>query len=201
MGPSLASTWTNIHPPKPGFTERDLPSLRGEVYIVTGANTGVGKELPRLLYSKNAKVYILARSESEANKAIEDIKKAPPTSTGALVFLPLNLSDLTTIKASAERFLAAETKLHVLFNNAGIMNPTLEISKTAQGYKLHLGVNCIGTFLFTKFLTPILIATAKSKPPNTVRVIWVSLSGAEMFARRGRRYFTRPFGLSYFEAW
>jgi retinol dehydrogenase-12 len=62
--------------------------------IITGANTGVGKELARLLYSKNAKVYIFARSEPKANQAIEDIKKAAPTSTGVLDFLPLDLSDL-----------------------------------------------------------------------------------------------------------
>jgi retinol dehydrogenase-12 len=97
-GPTLASTWTNMHPPKPHFTEKDLPNLKGKVYIVTGANTGVGKELARMLYSKNAKVYIFARFEEKANKAIEDIKKAVPTSTGALIFMHLDLSDLTKIK-------------------------------------------------------------------------------------------------------
>ncbi|KAF4617066.1 hypothetical protein G7Y89_g15081 [Cudoniella acicularis] len=185
MGPSLASTWTNLSPPKPDFTDKDLPDLKGKVYIVTGSNTGVGKELARMLYSKNAKVYIFARSEDRANKAIEDIKKVAPKSTGTLVFLPLDLSNLTTVKASAKRFLSAEGKLHVLFNNAGVMNPDQKINKTAQGYEQHFGVNCVGTYLFTKFLTPILIATAKSEPPNAVRVIWVSSSGAEIFAEEG----------------
>jgi retinol dehydrogenase 12 len=169
-----------MHPPKPHFTEKDLPNLKGKVYIVTGANTGVGKELARMLYSKNAKVYIFARSEEKANKAIEDIKNAVPTSTGALIFMHLDLSDLTKIKASAEHFLAAESKLHVLFNNAGVMDNNAALTKTAQGYEIHMGVNGLGTFLFTKFLTPILAATVKSAPPNTVRVIWVSSSGAEI---------------------
>ncbi|OCL04328.1 NAD(P)-binding protein [Glonium stellatum] len=185
MSPSFASTWTQIHPPKPDFTEKDLLNLKGKVYIVTGANTGVGKELARMLYSKNAKVYIFARSEDKATKAIAEIKQAAPTSTGDLVFLPVDLGDLTTIKVSAERFLAVEEKLHVLFNNAGVMKSDKGLTKTAQGYETHLGVNAIGTFLFTKFLTPILVATAKSEPPNTVRVVWVSSSGTELFGHKG----------------
>ncbi|KAL1989082.1 hypothetical protein VTN96DRAFT_5845 [Rasamsonia emersonii] len=158
--------------------------LSSQVYIVTGSNTGVGKELARMLYSKNAKVYIAARSEDKANKAIEEIKKSTPASTGALVFLRLDLSDLTTIKASAESFLSSERKLHVLFNNAGVMTPSQGVSKTAQGYELHLGVNNIGTFMFTKLLTPTLVTTAKSEPPNTVRVVWVSSSATEFFAHK-----------------
>jgi NAD(P)-dependent dehydrogenase (short-subunit alcohol dehydrogenase family) len=55
-------------------------------------------------------------------------------------------------------------------------------TKTAQGYEMNLGINCVGTFLFTKLLTPLLIATAQSEPANTVRVIWVSSSGTEFTA-------------------
>lgn len=55
-------------------------------------------------------------------------------------------------------------------------------TKTAQGFEVNLGVNCVGTFLFTKLLTPLLVATAKSAPANTVRVIWVSSSGTEFTA-------------------
>ena len=140
--------------------------------------------MARILYSKNAKVYIAARSEDKANKAIEGIKNATPSSTGALVFLRLDLSDLTTIKASTENFLSRERKLHVLFNNAGIMASDQGLSKSAQGYEIQLGINNIGTFMFTKLLTPILVATAKSESPNTVRVVWVSSSAMEIYAHQ-----------------
>ncbi|KAL2373877.1 hypothetical protein RJ035_005736 [Blastomyces gilchristii] len=173
MFSTVHSLWTQVFPPRPLFTEKNLPDLQGKVYIVTGSNTGVGKELAQILFSKNAKVYIAARSEDKANNAIKEILKANPDSTGELTYLPLNLSDLTTIKSSAESFLSKENKLHVLFNNAGVMTPPRG-SKTAQGYELQLGVNNIGPFLFTKLLTPTLVSTAKTEPPNTVRVIWVS---------------------------
>jgi retinol dehydrogenase 12 len=148
------------------------------VYLVTGGNSGIGKELAQFLYSKNGRVYIAARSKEKAMEAIDSIKKAVPASDGEMVFLHLDLADLKAVKASATEFLDRESRLHVLFNNAGVMNPPTG-SKTAQGYELQLGVNCIGTFLFTKLLTPRLVETAKIEKPSTVRVVWVSSIAAE----------------------
>ncbi|KAI8631156.1 hypothetical protein F5Y19DRAFT_473555 [Xylariaceae sp. FL1651] len=177
-GPSLMDQISQIYPPKPGFTEKDLPQLHGKVYLITGANTGLGKELARMLYSKNAKVYIAARSEAKGLQAIEAIKEAEPNSSGELAFIRLDLADLRTVKASAQEFLKRETKLHVLFNNAGVMKPATG-AKSAQGYELQLGVNNVGTFMFTKLLTPVLAATAKTEAAGTVRVVWVSSSAGE----------------------
>ncbi len=101
---------------------------------MTGSNTGVGKEVAQILYSKHAKVYIFARSVEKANKAIESIKHAFPDSEGELHFIHLDLNDLRTIKISTEQFLSKETKLHVLFNNAGLMQPPSG-STSAQGYE------------------------------------------------------------------
>ena len=162
-----------------------IDSISFQVYIVTGSNTGVGKQVAQILYSKNAKVYIAARSEDKANRAIADIKKSWPQSKGSLIFQHLDLSDLSTIKTSVQRFTSQESKLHVLFNNAGVQAlKTDGLTKTAQGHEIHLGVNVIGTFLFTKLLTPTLVATAKTEPPNTVRVIWVSSLGTEMVGEK-----------------
>lgn len=183
---ALSTVWTHFFPPKPHFTDQDVNDLHGKVCLVTGANTGLGKEVARLLYSKNAKVYIAARSEEKANAAIEDIKRAAPSSTGTLVFLHLDLSDLDKVKATAESFLAQEHKLHVLFNNAGVMVAPVEPPlKTAQGLELALGVNCVGTFLLTQLLTPTLIETAKTEPANSVRIVWLSSFGMELQAQPG----------------
>lgn len=183
MPPTLSSVFTQCFPPAPDFVEKDVPDLSAKVYIVTGATSGVGRELARILYSKNATVYLAARSESDT---IQHIKQAEPRSTGTLAFLSLDLADLQSVKAAAERFLAAETRLHVLFNNAGIMTAddgANAIEKTAQGYEKQLGVNCLGPFLFTKLLAPALLATAADKGTHTheVRVVFVSSFGAEMY--------------------
>lgn len=151
---------------------------------MTGTNSGVGKEVAQILYQKNAKVYVAARSEEKAQEAIQAIKESYQQSKGDLVFLRLDLGDLATIKASVNEFLSREKKLHVLFNNAGVMWPP-QGSKTAQGYELQLGTNNLGTFLFTKLLTPTLVSTARSESPSTVRVVWVSSSATEMSPKPG----------------
>ncbi|SPO01770.1 related to Oxidoreductase, short-chain dehydrogenase [Cephalotrichum gorgonifer] len=174
MGNSISQTF----PPKPTFTEDTIPDLHGKVYIVTGANSGVGLEVARILYSKHAKVYVAARSEEKAKDAIKAIKDSHPDANGQLTFLKLDLADLTTISQSANEFLSKENKLHVLFNNAGVMRPP-NGSVTPQGYELQLGVNNVGTFMFTKLLTPILAQTVKSEQAGSVRVVWVSSAGAE----------------------
>jgi NAD(P)-dependent dehydrogenase (short-subunit alcohol dehydrogenase family) len=119
-----------------------------------------------------------ARSRFKTDEVMRDIKAAHPNSTGSMIFIPLILDDLTTIKASAQEFLAQESRLDVLYNNAGVMVPP-QGSKTAQGYELQVGVNNLAPFLFTHFLHPILAATAQIAPKNSVRVIWVSSSAAD----------------------
>ncbi|KAM0469103.1 hypothetical protein ACHAP7_010215 [Fusarium lateritium] len=171
-------------PPKPHFTEANVPDLTGKVTIVTGANTGVGREIAQVLYSKNATVWAAARSEEKARAAIEGIKQQHPNSKGSINFMKLDLADLTTIGDSAKEFLAAEKKLDLLFNNAGVMTPP-EGSKTVQGYELQLGVNCLGHFLFTKHLTPLLQSTARTALKDSVRVIWVSSSAADVLSPHG----------------
>ncbi|KAH8807806.1 hypothetical protein F5884DRAFT_704123 [Xylogone sp. PMI_703] len=174
----------NTFPPKPHFTENSINSQAGKVFIVTGASSGVGKQLAQILYSHDAKVYVAARSREKADSAIADIKTAFPGSGGGLVFLHLDLNDLTTIKKSAEEFLSKETRLDVLWNNAGVMIPP-QGSKTKQGYELQLGTNCLAPFLFTKLLTPLLVHTAKTAAPGSVRVVWVSSSAIRRAPPRG----------------
>ncbi|KAF4610211.1 hypothetical protein D9613_010552 [Agrocybe pediades] len=163
-------------PPKSTYSVNDIPDLTGKVMIVTGANTGVGKETAKALLSYNAKVYIAARSQEKAEAAIKDLKEE----TGKEgIFLKLDLSDLRSVKTSAEEFLSKETELHVLFNNAGVMAPPIE-QLTAQGYDLQFGTNVLGHFYFTKLLLPALLAGAKASPDGKARVVNTSSSGSHL---------------------
>ncbi|KAL2188051.1 NAD(P)-binding protein [Thermothelomyces heterothallicus CBS 203.75] len=187
--PSLSTTWAHFHPPKPTFTDQDVPDLTGRVCIVTGSNTGIGKEVARILYSKNARVYVAARSQDKARSAIREIKESTPSSAGSLEFLSLDLSDLSHVREAARSFLAREQRLDVLFNNAGVMvgSASEPVPRTAQGYELCLGVNCVGTMLFTELLTPVLAAAAANKSggagSGSVRVVWLSSFALELFAQ------------------
>ncbi|KAM5528434.1 putative short-chain dehydrogenase [Fusarium oxysporum f. sp. phaseoli] len=161
-----------IRPPAPTFTEKDLPDLSDKVYVITGSNTGIGKELAAILYSKNARVYIAARNESKALATIKSIRQHHPSSSGDLLFLHLELDDLSQIPQAARKLLSQETRLDVLFNNAGVMHvPPGSVTK--QGYELTLGTNNLGHYLFTELITPLLVDTAKIAPKDSVRVVWL----------------------------
>ena len=178
MGPR----WSTVVPNKAVLKEDNLEDQSGKVFIVTGGTGGIGKELVTILHQHSATIYLAARSESKAKQLIEELKQANPQSIGQVVFLRLQLDDLTTIKASAEDFMKKERRLDVLWNNAGVMIPP-DGSRTMQGYELQLGTNSLGHFLFTRLLTPILEKTAKTAAENSVRVIWVSSSAADAAPR------------------
>ncbi|KAI5919952.1 NAD(P)-binding protein [Camillea tinctor] len=160
---------------KPALHENNLPDQKGKVFLITGSSGGLGKLLAGYLYARNGSVYIAARSASKAQAAIREIQSQHPGSTGKLVYLPLDLGDLATLSQTASRFLAAESRLDVLFNNAGVMIPP-QGSTTAQGYELQLGTNALGPFLLTRLLYPVLRRTAQASPRGEVRVVWVSSS-------------------------
>ena len=169
----MGVAFSQFFPPNPSLTEANLPSQKGKVFIVTGGASGVGFELCTILYHAGGKVYLAGRSKANAQSAISKIKALPATSPGELVFLPLSLDDLTTVKPAVEAFTALESKLNVLFNNAGVSLPPLG-SVSAQGHELQLATNCLGHYLLTQLLLPTLLHTAKTASPATVRVIWTS---------------------------
>lgn len=175
---------SQFYPPHPTLTESNLPSQRGKVFIVTGGYSGVGLHLTQILYAQHGTIYIAGRSQSQALIAITSIKALFPDSEGSLVFLPLDLADLSTIKASADEFLSKEKKLDVLWNNAGVSLPPAG-SASAQGHELQIATNCLGPHLFTQLLLPALIAAAERAPAGTVRVVWTSSLVVDLSAPKG----------------
>ncbi|KAG2145629.1 hypothetical protein BD769DRAFT_1660719 [Suillus cothurnatus] len=114
MGHIWSAFIRETFPPSTQFHASDVPDMSGKVVLVTGANSGIGKETARVLLTKNAKVYVACRDKSKGENAIHDLKE----STGKeACFLQLNLANLKSVKVSGEEFLRREPVLHVLFNN------------------------------------------------------------------------------------
>lgn len=182
----MGAQWSQFFPPNPSFTEADLGSFDGKVVIITGGSSGIGFELAKVLYRKNARVYIAARSEPGAREAIQNIQASETTTGGSLEFLSLKLDDLSSIKASVQEFKAKESKLHVLWNNAGVSQPPLG-SVSSQGIELQFATNCLGPFLFTQLLLPLLESTAADTvtPQGSVRVVWTSSQVMELSSPPG----------------
>lgn len=113
--------------PAPELTGQNLADQSGRVFIVTGGYAGIGYELSKILFEHNGTVYLAGRSEDKAKKAISLLREAVPSSEGKLEFMSIDLADLTTIKPGVEKFLAQESRLDVLTNNAGVCIRSLSI--------------------------------------------------------------------------
>ncbi|EXJ90888.1 hypothetical protein A1O1_03994 [Capronia coronata CBS 617.96] len=169
----MGAVFTQLYPPRPTFTEKDVPSLVGKVFIVTGGNAGVGLELVKMLYLKGGTVYIAGRSASRIAAEIEAMSAIPTDTPGKLKSLIVDLNDLSTVSPCVSEFLAQESRLDVLWNNAGVAQPPTGAG-TSDGIEAIMRINCLGAFLLTKMLLPVLIKTAQSSPGGSVRIVFTS---------------------------
>ncbi|KAF8283230.1 NAD(P)-binding protein, partial [Clavulina sp. PMI_390] len=154
----------------------DVPDLTGKVTIVTGGNTGIGKETAKVLLQHNAKVYIGCRSAEKAWAAINDLKAASGKTNDDIKLLNMDLANLSTVKSSVDEFLKKEARLDVLFNSAAVMMCPIEYT-SSHGHDMQFGTNLLGHFYLTQVLLPTLINSAKSSPNGHVRVVNVSSNG------------------------
>ncbi|KAF2657185.1 NAD(P)-binding protein [Lophiostoma macrostomum CBS 122681] len=173
----MGAFWSQLLPPPPTFTEFNIPALHGRVFIITGGNAGVGFCLAKMLYSAGGcTIYIASRSASRIQSSISEISttaSTPAATPSTLKPLVVDFADLRTIAPAVSEFLAHEQRLDVLWNNAGVAQQPPG-STTAQGYEIHMGTNCLGPFLFTQLLLPLLTKTAQDAPSSSIRVIFTS---------------------------
>lgn len=142
----------------PGFTAANVPDQTGRCILVTGANTGIGFEAALVLAQRGARVLLGCRDEARGAEALAAIRSQAAGPDVAV--LALDLADIASIRRAAE-VVAAEPRLDVLLNNAGVMFPPL--TRTAQGFELQFGVNHLGTFALTALLLPKLAETAGAR--------------------------------------
>ena len=161
---------------------KDVPSLAGKVFLITGGNTGIGKQMALdLSIHGPAQIWIAGRNSETGSTTVGELRaKAPSISVH---FLKLDLTSFESIKDAARTFLASSTRLDVLVLNAGIMGgPT---TTTKDGYEMQFGTNHVGHALLFKLLAPVLLKTAAGPPKGDVRVISVSSEGHKYVPKVG----------------
>ncbi|TVY31063.1 putative oxidoreductase [Lachnellula hyalina] len=155
------------------FHPDTLPDLKGKVFIVTGGTSGIGYYTVAHLAEHGAHVYICARSLKKGTAAIANIKKMHPLAN--IDLLQMDLMDLTSIVAATKHFLTLETTLHGLVNNAGIMATPFEM--TRDGHEAQWQTNYLAHWVLTEHLLPLMLRTAKTLPPGSVRIVNITSSG------------------------
>ncbi len=125
-----------------------MGDLEDKTYLVTGANTGIGRETARALAARGASVVFACRSAEKTEPVIDTI--AAETGAGEkLHFIALDLGDLGSVRAAASEFLAGGQPLHGLINNAGLAGRR---GLSDSGFELAFGTNHVGHFLLTSLL-------------------------------------------------
>ncbi|KAH8277835.1 hypothetical protein KR018_008507, partial [Drosophila ironensis] len=134
----------------------------GKVFIVTGANAGIGKETVLEIAKRGGTIYMACRNMEKCEKARQEIFDL--TNNSNLFSRELDLSSLESIRKFALGFKQEQDKLHVLINNAGVFQTSRCLTK--DGFEMQLGVNHMGHFLLTHLLLDVLKKSAPSRIVN-----------------------------------
>ncbi|MGB0869143.1 MAG: oxidoreductase [Flavobacteriales bacterium] len=142
------------------WSTNKIPSQKGKIILITGANSGLGLGTAKELAKKDAHVILAVRNMSKGKTAINEI--VTEYAKAQVELMQVDLSDLNSVKHFAEAFKNKYKKLDVLINNAGVMMPVKRF-ETTQGFEGQFGTNHLGHFVLTQALFPILQNTPKSR--------------------------------------
>jgi NAD(P)-dependent dehydrogenase (short-subunit alcohol dehydrogenase family) len=166
-----------------------VPDRTGTLAVVTGANSGTGKEAARRLAAAGARVVMAVRTTAKGEVARAEILADHPHAR--LEVRRIDLADLASVRDFADGLIADGTPVDLLLNNAGVMTPPRRMT-TADGFELQFGSNYLGPFALTMRLLPLLldapaprVVTMSSGVANMGRIHFEDLQWA-------RRY--RPMG-------
>ncbi|GAX20777.1 hypothetical protein FisN_7Hh088 [Fistulifera solaris] len=153
--------------PPPPLTTPTSSSSR--VIVITGANTGIGKETARLLASEQTTIILACRSVVKAQQAVEDIRQHKPNAR--IECVEMDLSSLTSVRNAAKQLLEKYPVIDVLINNAGLMHAQYEL--TQDGYEQVFQVNHLGHYLWTRLLLPSVLQSSNPKIINVTSSTYI----------------------------
>jgi NAD(P)-dependent dehydrogenase (short-subunit alcohol dehydrogenase family) len=151
-----------------------MGDMTGKTVVITGGNTGIGKEAAVRLASLGARVVISSRSEERGSAARQEI--AERSGNDDVDVMALDLASFRSIRSFASDVLDRFDRLDVLVNNAGLI--LRRRTETEDGFEATFGINHLGHFL----LTDLLLDRLRANAPARVAVV---ASDAHKSARRG----------------
>lgn len=157
-----------MHSAKYNVGMLDACDLTGKVFMVTGANAGLGRCLSEYLARRGASLYMVCRNAERAERALNEIKDS--TSNQKVTTLICDCSVAGDVRAMMADFARRERALDGLVCNAGVMMPQKEM--TSEGFEVTLATHLLhGSYLLTQLALPLL------RQATAPRVIFVSSGG------------------------
>jgi NAD(P)-dependent dehydrogenase (short-subunit alcohol dehydrogenase family) len=141
----------------------DNNRMQGKICMVTGANSGIGKETAIGLAKQGATVVMVCRDAAKGEAALKEIKERSGNSS--IDLLLADLSSQQAIRNLVKDFKSKYSKFHVLINNAGLVLSKRTLS--VDGIETQLAVNHLAPFLLTNLLLDVLKASAPARVVNT----------------------------------
>jgi NAD(P)-dependent dehydrogenase (short-subunit alcohol dehydrogenase family) len=120
-------------------------NLKGKRILVTGVSAGIGMETARCLAARGAQVVGAARDLNKAKAATEQLRKDAAANGGSFELVELDLANLKSVRASADRMLAKGEPLDAVIANAGVM--ATPFGHTSDGFETQFGTNHLGHFV------------------------------------------------------
>uniref|UniRef100_G3T2Y8 NADP-retinol dehydrogenase n=1 Tax=Loxodonta africana TaxID=9785 RepID=G3T2Y8_LOXAF len=137
-------------------------TILGKTVIVTGANTGIGKQTALELAKRGGNVILACRDMEKCEAAAKDIRGE--TLNHHVNARYLDLSSLKSVREFARKIIEEEERVDILVNNAAVMRCPHQT--TEDGFEMQFGVNYLGHFLLTNLLLDKLKASAPSRIIN-----------------------------------
>ncbi|KAK5898137.1 hypothetical protein CgunFtcFv8_015579 [Champsocephalus gunnari] len=147
--------------------------LEDKTVVITGANTGIGKETAIDLAKRGAKIIMACRDMERGEAAKKEVIESSGSEN--VLCMKLDLADSKSIREFAEAINKDEPKLNILVNNAGVM--VCPYGKTADGFEMQIGVNHFGHFLLTHLLIDLI---KRSAPARIITVSSIAHSWSSM---------------------
>src|ERR1700688_693836 len=129
-------------------------NLKGKRILVTGVSAGLGVETARSLAAHGAHVVGAARDLNKAKTATEQVRNDAAANGGSLELVELDLANLKSVRACADRLLAKAEPFDVVIANAGVM--ATPFGHTADGFETQFGTNHLGHFVLINRIAPLL---------------------------------------------
>jgi short-subunit dehydrogenase len=127
-----------------------MRTVKDKVIWVTGASSGIGKELALQLAVMGAKLILTARNEA----ALEQIKQQV-SFPDRIALLPMDLTQMERIPAMTEKALTFFGGLDALINNAGVSQRSIAIDTDLEVHRKLMEINYFATVALTKAVLPV----------------------------------------------